>query len=217
MKQTLFVILFFAAVLLPGCLTIEEKYHFNRDGSGTMEYSIDIRDLVNMLDAAGDTLSRKRFQPDNIFMEAGDRLRDIQGISHITITHDEEPFVFGIQYEFSDINALNNALNQLLNGEEETYHAYFKRKRRKIIREHKTDSRLTSSNLLGKVDETDESAELFRDIIYRIQLGFERRVRRVRSEGDWTKSPNGHAVTTESNFLEISRNPDILDIKVKTR
>lgn len=42
-----------AIMLLSGCLTIEEHYTFKKDGSGTMEYVMDMSEIGSMMDALG--------------------------------------------------------------------------------------------------------------------------------------------------------------------
>ncbi|MFA0962638.1 hypothetical protein AB9P05_12625 [Roseivirga sp. BDSF3-8] len=101
-----------------GCFELEEKAHFNRDGSGTYQFTVDLgrlKSFIDMMDAMSeeseDAKSSPKEEIKDGFNETNEKLSRIRGISNIKPIEDEENFHFGLSFDFKDIDALNKAMN----------------------------------------------------------------------------------------------------------
>ena len=94
--------------LLQSCLTIEENYTFKKDGSGSMEYVIDMSELGEMMKDFDDSDGKiKNEQKSNIDSFAT-VLSSMDGIQNIKT--DDQEWIQKISFDFKDINILNKAL-----------------------------------------------------------------------------------------------------------
>lgn len=121
-----FLLTVFALFGLTGCFELEEKAHFNKDGSGNYQFTIDLAQLgsfINMMEAMDSNKDVEEASPkDEIkkgFEESKSELADIKGISNVTPIEDEENFRFGFSFDFKDINALNAGMNKIFDIKED--------------------------------------------------------------------------------------------------
>lgn len=112
---------------LTGCFELEEKAHFNKDGSGNYQFTIDLAKLgsfINMMEAMDqssddDEESNPKDEIKKGFEESKSELADIKGISNVTAIEDEENFRFGFSFDFKNINSLNEGMNKIFDIEED--------------------------------------------------------------------------------------------------
>ena len=124
--------IFAAATLLllfTGCLTIEENYTFKKNGSGTMEYVVDmseIGELMKTLGEMGETGGGAA--PDELgSLDMEDEmkaLKAIPGIRKVKLDG-KKKWVQRLKFNFSDITALNAALNVLMADSTGLKHDFF--------------------------------------------------------------------------------------------
>lgn len=114
--RTLFHPLLAGIVLLTGCLTIEEHYTFKKDGSGSMEFVIDMSELKTMMEALDDGKGGKGGPDlDGGSMEMKDELDGLKAVPGISkVKHSNKDWVQKVSFRFKDIDALNGALNVLM-------------------------------------------------------------------------------------------------------
>ncbi|MEO1383161.1 MAG: hypothetical protein AAFV78_08025 [Bacteroidota bacterium] len=137
MQISQFIRILFIAILsllLSSCLTIEERYTCNKDGSGVMEYIVDMSELKDMLPdpEEGESPVGESDGPN----EDSLALESIQGIDQIQPLKDNENYRFGISFHFANLQALNEALNTILADElnEGEYHTFFTKEGGQITR-----------------------------------------------------------------------------------
>lgn len=121
MKYKLSILGVALTLLFSACFEIEEKVHFNKDGkSGKVEYGYDFTNMMEMLTSimpdsikeSSDELDGK--MKENIG-EKENQLKDIKGISNLKTSKDGYKFV--VSFDFSDIDALNEAYRRLVGGD----------------------------------------------------------------------------------------------------
>src|SRR5690606_20840118 len=83
------------AVVLSGCLTIEEHYTFKKNGSGTMEYVVDMSELGELISAfdAFDTTGENATQGQMSTLDMDEEveaLKAISGIKKVKLTREKE-------------------------------------------------------------------------------------------------------------------------------
>ena len=89
-SKTILATLIGAIFMLTGCITIEEHYSFKKNGSGTMKYIIDMKEMGEMLEAFADELEENEGSSseseddlnvgDIPMSELADSLRTVAGI-----------------------------------------------------------------------------------------------------------------------------------------
>jgi predicted transcriptional regulator len=206
MKNRLLIFLFVLplVVLTTGCFEILEKYHFNRNGSGTYTFVMDMSQMgalismmkeMDMGDSTAtddteqveeDTKEDSPFGDMNDSMaETKEKLKGIEGISNLQEIEDEENYQFGFTFDFDDIKSLNKALSKVYELEEDV--EFFTRTKKKIER---TDNFDLAQKMREEINEEgdgekeagDMEAKMFKDVAFVTEYTFDKKVKRVSNE-----------------------------------
>lgn len=123
-----FTILILSCLSLTSCLDIFENVLINKDGSGKYSLSIGVSEKVkqNMNQSIEeDSNNTKTAEESETMDEASegqdeqyrasleqiiDGLKSVKGITNVQMIYDESNFKYGYEYEFEDLQALNNAM-----------------------------------------------------------------------------------------------------------
>jgi len=217
MKRAIIILTAGIILFLTSCITITEKYRFNKDGSGTMEFTLDMSGLLEMVSTLTDSGGNIQLQDmDEVLREAFPKLTEIQGIKNIQMAGEPSKYIFGIKYDFDNIEALNKALAVILDSQDQGSLNYISFNRKTFTR-----SNLTGKNFSGRsvMDNEDVDKDIMKNLLesmkYRLSLTTERRIRKVDTEAKYEVHKN--TVEAEVNFSEILGNKDILKLSVKTR
>jgi hypothetical protein len=123
LQSTKYITLFLAfccLLSLSSCFEIREELDINKDGSGKYSLLIDMSESKRLIDMAmalnqdqknGSPLS----EMDSSFNKGIARFESMEGISNPVAINDQERFIFGMQFNFANMAALNNALNDAYN------------------------------------------------------------------------------------------------------
>ncbi|MFK7925301.1 MAG: hypothetical protein AB8H47_25320 [Bacteroidia bacterium] len=112
MKFLLRIVLILAVAIAPSCLEIKEEVSLNKDGSGSYLMSIDMSEMMEMLQGMMSDNEEVMEQAgmgkmDSTLQESANKLRELEGISKVK--HRVEGFSFSIGYDFTSVSALNSA------------------------------------------------------------------------------------------------------------
>lgn len=112
---------------LTGCITIEEQYSFKKNGSGTMTYVLDMREMGEMLKSFGDGEKKDDTGAEGQMNITGhaEALKSIAGVSKVKLDTRTE-WLQKITFAFTDVAALNRALNTLMPDSNNTAHEFFR-------------------------------------------------------------------------------------------
>ncbi|MDX2248289.1 MAG: hypothetical protein SF052_16015 [Bacteroidia bacterium] len=99
------------AFVCTSCLNIVEEIFLKKDGSGSYTVSVDMNEMMNMMQGLmtqeqmgeNDMFS----QMDSTIQETLVQLRQVDGLSNVS--HKAEGYKFSISYDFTSVEALNNA------------------------------------------------------------------------------------------------------------
>lgn len=116
--------LIFASLLflLSSCFEVREEIDLKNDGSGTYQMVLDMSKSKNMLDVAmkmaeSDEKMQATGNPfadvDSAFVKGAQSLNGMDGISNAKGTYDKQNYVFTTKFDFKNVDALNDALNEL--------------------------------------------------------------------------------------------------------
>lgn len=195
MKLRLLPYLFtvFALFGLTGCFELEEKAHFNKNGSGSYQFTVDLAQLgsfINMMEAMSEDSEEAEKSPkDEIkegFSETKTKLEKVRGISNIASINDEENFRFGFSFDFANVDALNNGMNAIFDVKKDgepidiTFFSYKKGKLERFEHQNLEDI-WTETN--EDSDVKVEPAAFMKDFRYTTIYTFEEPIKNVSNQG----------------------------------
>lgn len=118
MKYILFILL---SISLHSCFDIIEEINFNKDGSGTFTYKINLGkykftlDNIIKLDSIGKYKipSQNEIQADLNKLQS--QLNSIEGVSDVKCTADFDYYIFKVSGAFKNVHALNKVYTSIYN------------------------------------------------------------------------------------------------------
>ena len=113
-----FILFFVVPLLLTSCFDIIEVVTLNKKGAGTFLFEIDLTKSQHFINdpnnhheyTDGEPITHKLVR---LFKGDGNELDHINGISKVRSIANREKYLYGIEFEFGNIWALNQALNRL--------------------------------------------------------------------------------------------------------
>ena len=123
-KKTTIGLMLFLAITMSSCLNILEEITFKKSGSGHYKMSIDMSQMKQMMemlkgmggqDSTG-TGAAEMGQLDQMgaaFTQLSDVLHGVRGLKNTMAINDTTNFVFGYEFDFDDIDALNRAVKKI--------------------------------------------------------------------------------------------------------
>ena len=216
MNKLILVSLTIGLLLLSGCITIIEKYNIYKDGSGTMEYIIDMSEMYEMMATFSDSIDK--MEGLDFINEILPELSRTAGISNVENTSNLARYIAGVKFDFKNVSALNNVLDVLLKGEESSSAKakYVEINGKNFTRYSLTSKEFNKEALLGSKELDEETMNLvLKSMKYKISVSFEKTIKKVITLAPYTKE--GKTVTIDTDFSEIFGNPDILKTTIKTK
>ena len=224
--RTRLAVLLLSIITLSGCITIEEHYTFKKNGSGSMEYVIDMSTMKELMDSmegafggdegGEDGAANDDGELDMDLTENVDALKGIPGISKVKVD-DKEDWVRRISFKFKDLDALNQALNVLMPDSTGTPHTFFHWEGNTLVR---TNNRHALE--LGEEMGADENAEdeadmqgLLESMKYRYSFAFRNDITDVQVLDGVTRTDDGdRKVALATDWSVITDDPKALDLRI---
>jgi hypothetical protein len=175
--------------MLTSCFDILEEVTYHKDGSGEFKYVFDMSGLKPMMDmvAAMDTTGEMSMDTlSSISREFSQKVEGLSGITDIQEIKDEDAFKYGVSFKFSNLDALNAAVNQITEGpgisSGET--AMFEGSKKKFVRLNAGKISGIFDELMGETGgENAEMAMMFlKDVSYTTVYHFDKKVKKVSNE-----------------------------------
>ena len=182
-----------------------------------MEYLIDMSEFFSMMQAFSDSKQTEEMQIDQSFLEAKEALKSVKGISGISITGNSRNYIFGIKFNFTDVNALNEAMSCIFQQEYSGL-KYISFSGRKITRHGVISEDFSQEKLIG--DEKTEFDEemmqgIFEQMKYKVSMEFQRPVKSVNTNAEYEIS--GKSVKFETDFAKFLDNNKNLETIINLR
>ncbi len=228
MQKIIWIFTALIAVSLTSCITIEERYTIKKNGSGHMEYIIDMSEMASLLEMlpkdeddeeAGDNplsgLSEGLGGADMGDIAA--KLEGMEGISKVTqITGDNELYM-GIGFDFKSVEALNNAVSSFNEGGGMTPITF---DGKKFVREQELAGELNMEELLGDSEEVDAAQMnmFFTQMKYKVSVTFKKPINAIYTSGDAKFTDKKHkSMEVETSFKELFEGENPLNFSVITK
>lgn len=179
------------ACLLTSCFEIREEIDIKKNGAGTYALVVDMSQSKAMIDMAmsmADTKSRMPLQEmDSSFLRGVARFGNMEGISNAKPVNNRQDYIFGMQFDFANIEALNRALNDVnrdsTNGPQAAPAAIYKFGKRTLERTEGNYMKALAG--LNEFKANDENAEQMKVLLANATYAYV-----VRTEGKIRKFSN---------------------------
>lgn len=179
-----------------------------------MKYLIDMSEIASLLkmNAAADSTGEDNSLS---FIETSERLSAIKGISKVQTLDDEDKGLYGVTFDFTDINALNIALNEMLvENESSGFHTFFTMEGNTITRNH-----LMPTDALPAELEDPETASqvssLMESMKYKLNFTFDKSVKVVYSAAQTEiVGKKDRSVTVETDFKTLLNDVSTLNSSI---
>lgn len=221
MNRTRLIGLFLLLIAFTGCITIEENYTFKKNGSGTMEYVVDMSQIGEMLKAFEDMGDGKGKEDKDAGLNQLDMkeqvsaLKNVPGIKKVKVNAKDE-YVQKVSFAFADVNALNAALNVLLKDTTELQHTFFTWEGNTLVRKSNGHARDIGMGM-GKEDPNDSTdmTEFLSSMKYKYSFTFADPIANTATaEGMVQENPDPRTVKLDTDFSVISKDEKVLDIRI---
>lgn len=204
------------AFAVTSCLTVEEHYTFNQDGSGQMELAFDLKQLAMFVEEGPQRDSL--FMMGEVFGEITPQLDEMDGITRIETFEDRENMRLGLRFDFRDVAALNAALNSVLILEGGDEHMFFTREKDQYQRVGPSAGQgitlidAVAQSFMGEGGDPQEAETVLGMMKYKTLYRFPKRVKLVYAEAEADVTGDEHdRVELGSTFSELLKDRDELD------
>ncbi len=207
-------------LLLTGCLTIEENYTFKKDGSGTLEYVIDMSDFAEIMKAmegASESMGEDEGLGEMDLKEEALLLKGIPGISKVKTKTEQDGFVQRLSFKFKDLNALNQALSVLQKDSASTPHSFYAWDGSTLVRTGNGFASEVGSDLAVDEDSTDavDPSSILKSMHYKFSFTFPTAVGEVAiAEGVVREDPSPKQLKLDTDWSVIMNDPKALDLRI---
>ncbi|MCB9170630.1 MAG: hypothetical protein H6597_07905 [Flavobacteriales bacterium] len=204
--------------LLTGCLTIEENYTFKKNGSGTMEYVVDLSAFAEMMESISKMGGSEDAKDDEGPMPIGDqaqKLKDLPGIGKVKLNN-KEKYIQRLSFKFANIEALNRALNVLLPDSSGGEQEFWRWEGNTLVRRNNQHA-LELGEGMGK-DEPSDSVDptaFLESMHYKYSFTFQRPIAdRQVADGVTVDAPNAKQLDLDTDWSVIMNDPKALDLRI---
>jgi hypothetical protein len=202
-------------LLLQSCLTIEENYTFKKDGSGAMEYVVDMSEMAELLKDLPGEKGKKGPGPDNA--DLGDQLsalKALPGIKKVKLKKEKDGFVQRMSFQFADVTSLNSALNTLKPDSTGAKHEYFRWEGNTLVRTTDAQTRQMTSGMGGESGDSTDASGILKMMRYKFDLRFADELSDVQVAEGMVKEPDGTKhIKLNTDWSVIDKDPAALDMR----
>ena len=202
-------------VFFSACLTVEENYTFNNDGSGVLEFVVDLSEMASLIEREKQQ-SGEDVMADMSFEEGALMISSIEGIQFVRLLEEEEDYRVGMEVGFAHIQALNQALTLIFSGDStEEASEFFTWEGNVLKLDHRRGNFYLGSQFLED-DELEQTAEsILSRMKYKLSFEFPRPLKGVYSVVDIQKKGKRlRKIGLEAGFDELIKHHELLNVEM---
>lgn len=198
-------------LLASSCIDIQESVYLRNNGSGKFAFTVNLEDMESLLSliakASGEEDIEEEMMSDMDvnFEKLKQKLEKQKGISQVKTIKENNNKLLGVAFEFSDINALNKALQEISDDKKNPTTEYFSF----------SNGQLKRINTLGVKEQVQRKIEtdvdiaidgvllgsLLKEMTYTTKYTFEKPVKKTTNPG--SKITNeGRTVSVTYHFFD---------------
>lgn len=213
-----FAALLGAVVLFTGCLTIEENYSFNKDGSGSMEYVIDmsaIQELMKSMEGLSEGASKSGDLGELDMKDEVKELKAVAGITKVKTKAEKDGYVQRVSFRFKDVDALNRALNVLMKDSTGVQHRFFAWEGNTLVRRTNRFAAEMGADMEGGDGDSTDMTAFLQSMHYKYSFTFAEPIAEVTAaDGVARETPSPKQVKLDSDWTVIMKDPGALDLRI---
>lgn len=204
------------AVLATGCITIEEHYTFKKNGSGTMEYVVDMSAMGEAMSNWKSVKSDDKSEEDGMGMEAkAEQLKGLEGIKRVKVKEEDDGYIQRVKFSFEDLDALNKALNILMPDSTGVQQTFFRWEGNTLVRTSNQNATELGENMAGEDSTANDYGEILKSMLYKFSFKFAKPVKEVKlAEGVMQESPSAKRLELATDWSVIMKDPKALDLRI---
>ena len=208
-----------AVVLLTtGCLTIEENYTFKKNGSGTMEYVVDLSAMAEMMKSLdkGDKKGDDKESPAAMGLEEQSKaLKKLEGIKKVKLKQEEDGYIQRVSFAFTDLDALNRALNVLMPDSTGVQQTFFHWEGNTLVRVNNRHANEMGGEMTGGEGDSTDLSGMLESMKYKYSFKFPDAIRDVAlADGVLREDPKPKEVQLSTDWSVIMKDPTALDLRI---
>jgi hypothetical protein len=203
-------------LFLQGCLTIEENYTFKKDGSGTMEYVVDMSEMAEMLKGFPGAKDNKDDGSGKMDMSARlDMLKGLPGIKKVKLKKEKDGFIQRMSFRFEDVASLNGALNVLMPDSGAAPHEFFRWEGNTLVRTTNDRMKGVTGGMGGGTDDTTDVSGILKMMRYKFDLRFADELGDVQvAEGVLKEADGTKRMKLSTDWSVIDKDSTALDLRI---
>jgi len=207
-------------LMLCGCLTIEENYTFKKNGSGTMEYVVDMSAMQDMLSSLDQDKAKKDKEPDTNsptamgMEERVTQLKAIDGIKKVKLKKEKDGYIQRMSFAFKDLASLNKALNVLMPDSTGVQQSFFHWEGNTLVRTNNQHAEEIAADA-GTSSDTTDLSEVLQSMKYKYSFKFQQTVNSTELAKGMTKeTPDTKSLQLNTDWSVIMKDPKALDLRI---
>ncbi|MCB0790175.1 MAG: hypothetical protein H6595_02990 [Flavobacteriales bacterium] len=206
------------AVLFTGCLTIEENYTFKKNGSGTMEYVVDLSAFGEMMESfskmGGEEKGDDGLEGMNISDQA-DKLKGLAGIGGVKVKN-KEKYIKRVSFKFKDIDALNRALNVLLPDSSGIDQTFWRWEGSTLVRTNNRHAAELGNDMgTGEASDSTDPTAFLQSMHYKYSFKFALPISdHTVADGVVVDAPDQKRLDLDTDWSVIMNDPKALDLRI---
>lgn len=202
-------------LVLQGCLTIEENYSFKKDGSGSMEYVVDLSEMADLMKG----LPGGKGKDDGIgkmdMFDDVERIKQVPGVKKVKLKKEKEGFIQRLSFQFKDLAALNGALNVLMPDSASGPCEFFKWEGNTLVRSNNRHNKDMSKGMGGETGDTTDATGMLKMMKYKFDLRFADELADVRVADGVAKEADGaKRMRLSTDWSVIDKDSTALDLRI---
>ncbi len=207
--------MFSLLLIATGCLTIEENYTFKKNGSGTMEYVVDMSALADLMKSMDMGEKNKEEDPTAMGLaNHAELLKDLEGVKRVKMKEEKGGYVQRVSFAFQHLAALNRALNVLMPDSTGVQQEFFSWDGNTLVRRSNEYADKLSDGMGGESDSLNMESML-QSMKYKYSFKFANTVGDAQVvEGMTQERPSKKKLELATDWSVISKDPKALDLRI---
>ncbi len=201
--------------VLQGCLTIEENYTFKKDGSGTMEYVVDLSEMAEMMKGFPGAADKNEDMGKMNMFDNVERMKKLPGIKKVKLKKEKDGFIQRVSFQFKDVASLNGALNVLMPDSVAGPCEFFKWEGNALVRTTNHYPKQMTSGTGGETGDSTDPTGILKMMHYKFDMRFAEELADVQVAEGVLKEPDGtKRVKLSTDYSVIDNDSTALNLRI---
>ena len=200
---------------MQGCLTIEENYTFKKDGSGSMEYVVDMSEMADLMKGFPGAKDKTDDMGKMDMFSNVERIKRLPGIKKVKLKKEKDGFIQRVSFRFQDVASLNGALNVLMPDSAAGACEFFKWEGSTLVRTNNHYQKRMTKDTGGETGDSTDASGILKMMHYKFDLRFADELGDVRvAEGVLKEADGTRRMKLSTDYSVIMGDSTALDLRI---